>query len=117
MTIGIAAFGDRAGQAVLEGLAAAEAVFNNHPEMLLKRGAELNTVGPNGRTPLITAIMSAVKETRYFQLLDELLARGADPNAGIDNPIGAGYRVPSPLKAAMCGNQTLENRRKVVGSS
>jgi ankyrin repeat protein len=85
-------------------------------EMLLKRGAELNTVGPNGRTPLITAIMSAVKETRYFQLLDELLARGADPNAGIDNPIGAGYRVPSPLKAAMCGNQTLENRRKVVGS-
>ena len=86
-------------------------------EMLLQRGAKVNTVDGFGGTPLIHAIMSMgqVKDERYQAVLNELLARGADPNLGIDNPIVAENALPSALKMAICGFETTEMRRKTVG--
>lgn len=37
--------------------------------------ADLNEIHPNGNTPIMTAV-----EYNYFEILGELLARGADPN-------------------------------------
>ena len=82
-------------------------------EMLLRHGAAVNTVDHYGGTPLIRAIMAPVKEKRYFAVLDELLAKGADPNLGIDNPVEVKYAVPSALKTAICF-QTKEIRRKTI---
>jgi ankyrin repeat protein len=85
-------------------------------EMLLQHGAKVNVAYPNGGTPLITAItsMGMVKEARYYAVLDELLARGADPNLGIDNPIVAKDGPSSALKTAICGLGSTDARRKTV---
>ena len=87
-------------------------------EMLLQRGAKLNTMDKFGGTPLIRAVMSMdmVKEKRYYAVLDELLARGADVNLGIDNPISEKDGVPSALKAAVGGFGTTEILRKTVNT-
>ena len=83
-------------------------------EMLLRRGAAVNTVDHYGGTPLIRTITSPVKEKRYFAVLEELLAKGADPNLGIDNPIEKEYAMPSALKAAIT-SQKKEIRRRTTG--
>jgi beta-lactamase regulating signal transducer with metallopeptidase domain/ankyrin repeat protein len=85
-------------------------------ELLLRRGANVNSMDQNGGTPLIRAIMSAgmVKEKRYFDVINELLERGANPNLGIDNPTVAKDGLPSPLKAAIGNYATTEDQRKVV---
>jgi ankyrin repeat protein len=87
-------------------------------EMLLNHGANVNTVDDYGGTPLIRAItsMATVKEQRYYAVLDELLARGADPNLGIDNPIVKQDAVPSALKAAICGSGKMDMIRRTVNS-
>jgi len=86
-------------------------------EMLLQRGAKVNTVDSYGGTPLIRAVMSMsqVKDQRFYAVLNELLARGADPNLGIDNPSVEKEASPSALKAAISSFGTTEMRRKTVG--
>jgi ankyrin repeat protein/beta-lactamase regulating signal transducer with metallopeptidase domain len=85
-------------------------------EMLLRRGAKVNTMDQYGGTPLINAIrtMAQIKDTRFFAVLDELLARGADPNLGIDNPIGEKGFFSSALKTAIGGFGSKEMKRKTV---
>jgi ankyrin repeat protein len=76
----------------------------------------VNTVDQYGGTPLIRTIMSMgqVKEEWYYTVLNELLARGADPNLGIDNPLVGKDAAPSPLKGAICGFGTDEMRHRTV---
>jgi beta-lactamase regulating signal transducer with metallopeptidase domain/ankyrin repeat protein len=85
-------------------------------DMLLQQGAKINTVDQYGGTPLIHAIMSMgqVKNARYYAVLNELLARGADPNLGNNNPIAGKDALPSAFKAAICGFGADEMRRKTV---
>ena len=86
-------------------------------EMLLQRGAKVNTVDQHGGTPLINALrsMGQIKDNRFYAVLDELLKKGADPNLGIDNPIVKKDAFPSALKTAISGFGNKEMRRKTVG--
>jgi len=68
-------------------------------EKLLQMGAKVNTVDNYGGTPLTRAITSTTRESRYFAVIDELLAKGADPNASSNNPLSKQYSVPSALNA------------------
>jgi len=74
-------------------------------KMLLERGAKVNTVDSGGGTPLIRLITSLVRQKRYFETLNELLEKGADPNLGNGNPIGTGNEAaPSALKGAIASS-------------
>jgi beta-lactamase regulating signal transducer with metallopeptidase domain/ankyrin repeat protein len=84
-------------------------------EKLLQMGAKVNAVDKIGSTPLSSAIFSTAKEPRYSALIDELLAKGADPNAGLDNPPVKGDSVPCALKAAIIAPASDEVRHRTIG--
>jgi ankyrin repeat protein len=85
-------------------------------KMLLKDGADVNAVGKNGITPLISALMlgGQVPDTYYFAVLNELLAKGAEPNLEIDNQGGDEAVQSSALKMAICWFCTPEAKQKTV---
>jgi len=90
-------------------------------EKLLQMGAKVNTVDDYGGTPLTRAFTSMVKKSRELAMIDELLAKGADPNAGGDST--KPESLPYALKAAITrgpfgpgfGPGHRDDRRKIIG--
>lgn len=60
-------------------------VYHNDPMMiklLVRYGADVNLATENGPTPLVTALVEASQEQGYDTVIEYLLKKGANPDAG-----------------------------------